>query len=71
MDYHEHSIGSGANAKAACYVELRLENGPTLFGAAIDSNIVTASFKAVISAVNRQLKQNEKAGAPAGSVAAA
>ena len=56
MDYHEHSIGSGANAQAACYVELRLANGPTLFGAAIDSNIVTASFKAVLSAVNRQLK---------------
>jgi len=55
MDYHEHAIGSGADARAACYVELRLGNGPTLFGAAIDSNILTASFKAVLSAVNRQL----------------
>jgi 2-isopropylmalate synthase len=55
MDYHEHAIGSGADAKAACYVELRLGNGPTLFGAAIDSNILTASFKAVLSAVNRHL----------------
>ncbi|MES2315857.1 MAG: 2-isopropylmalate synthase [Pseudomonadota bacterium] len=55
MDYHEHAIGSGANARAACYVELRLENGPTVFGAGIDSNIVTASFKAVLSAVNREL----------------
>jgi 2-isopropylmalate synthase len=55
MDYHEHAIGSGANAQAACYVELRLDNGPTLFGAALDSNILTASFKAVLSAVNRQL----------------
>ena len=55
MDYHEHAIGSGANAKAACYVELRLANGPTIFGAGIDSNILTASFKAVLSAVNRQL----------------
>jgi 2-isopropylmalate synthase len=70
MDYHEHSIGSGANAKAACYVELRLANGPTLFGAAIDSNIVTASFKAVLSAVNRQITQQEAA-APAGADAAA
>lgn len=59
MDYHEHSIGSGANAQAACYVELRLDNGPTLFGAAIDSNIVTASFKAVLSAVNRRIGQTE------------
>ncbi len=71
MDYHEHSIGSGANAKAACYVELRLANGPTLFGAAIDSNIVTASFKAVLSAVNRQIKLRESAATPAGADAAA
>ncbi len=55
MDYHEHAIGSGANAQAACYVELRLNNGPTLFGVAVDANIVTASFKAVLSAINRQL----------------
>lgn len=55
MDYHEHSIGSGANARAACYVELRVGSGPTLFGAGIDSNIVTASFHAVLSAVNRHM----------------
>ena len=55
MDYHEHSIGSGANARAACYVELRVDNGSTVFGAGIDANIVTASFRAVLSAVNRHL----------------
>jgi 2-isopropylmalate synthase len=60
MDYHEHAIGSGANARAACYVELRVANGPTLFGAGIDSNILTASFKAVLSAVNRQLAAAEQ-----------
>ena len=64
MDYHEHAIGSGADARAACYVELRVGNGPTLFGAGIDSNIVTASFKAVLSAVNRHTA-SEAAGAPA------
>ena len=58
MDYHEHSIGSGADARAACYVELRLADGPTVFGAGIDSNIVTASFKAVLSAVNRELARS-------------
>ncbi|WP_151637282.1 2-isopropylmalate synthase [Noviherbaspirillum aerium] len=55
MDYHEHAIGAGADARAACYVELRVNNGPTLFGVGVDSNIVTASFKAVLSAVNREL----------------
>jgi len=70
MDYHDHAIGHGANARAACYVELRLDNGPTLFGAGIDSNIVTASFKAVLSAVNRQLRQKEAAPATASDAAA-
>ncbi len=55
MDYHEHAIGSGANARAACYIELRLADRPTLFGAGLDSDIVTASLQAVLSAVNRQL----------------
>ena len=66
MDYHEHAIGSGADAKAACYVELRVGNGPTLFGVGIDSNIVTASFKSVLSAVNRHMAASgEAAGAMA------
>lgn len=55
MDYHEHAIGRGADARAACYVELRVGSGQTLFGVGIDSNIVTASFRAVLSAVNRHL----------------
>ena len=71
MDYHEHSIGSGANARAACYVELRVGNGPTLFGAGIDSNIVTASFHAVLSAVNRHMAaQGAAAGAAHSAIAA-
>jgi 2-isopropylmalate synthase len=53
MDYHEHAIGGGADARAVCYVEVRVAGGPTVFGAGIDSNIVTASFKAVLSALNR------------------
>jgi 2-isopropylmalate synthase len=55
MDYHEHAIGAGANAQAASYVELRVGDGPTTFGVGVDGNIATASFKAVISAVNRHL----------------
>lgn len=55
MDYHEHAIGSGADARAACYVELRVQGGQTLFGVGVDANIVNASFKAVLSAVNRHM----------------
>ncbi|MFJ3058296.1 2-isopropylmalate synthase [Herbaspirillum sp. NPDC087042] len=69
MDFHEHAIGAGADAKAASYIELRLNEAPTGFGVGIDANIVTASFKAVLSAVNRQIAISESAN-PAGSAQA-
>ncbi len=55
MDYHEHASGHDADAQAVCYVELRAGNRPALYGVGIDANVATASFKAVLSAVNRQL----------------
>ena len=55
MDYHEHAVGAGANATAVSYVELRVNEGDALHGVGMDSNIVTASFKAILSAVNREL----------------
>jgi 2-isopropylmalate synthase len=53
LDYHEHSIGAGANARAAAYLELRIDNMRTLFGVGIDTNIATASMKAVLSGLRR------------------
>ena len=53
LDYHEHAIGSGAQARAAAYLELRIGDTRTLFGVAIDANIVTASMKAVMSGLHR------------------
>lgn len=45
-----------APTRAACYVEVRLGDSPTGFGAGIDANLVTASPRAVISGVNRHLQ---------------
>jgi 2-isopropylmalate synthase len=56
LDYHEHAIGAGANANAVSYVEIRMGDGVSLFGVGIDSDIVTASLKAVVGAVNRALR---------------
>ncbi|WP_227461420.1 2-isopropylmalate synthase [Cupriavidus pauculus] len=58
MDYHEHAMASGADARAACYVEVRVGDSPTGFGAGMDANIVTASLKAMVSGVNRHLATN-------------
>jgi len=57
MDYHEHAIGAGANAKAASYIEIRLDGERPLHGIGIDENITTASFRALFSALNRAVKQ--------------
>ncbi|QHE86329.1 2-isopropylmalate synthase [Hydrogenophaga sp. BPS33] len=53
LDYHEHAIGSGAEARAVAYVELRIDDHRTLFGVGIDANIVSASFKAIVSGMQR------------------
>jgi 2-isopropylmalate synthase len=53
MDYHEHAIGTGTDTRAACYVELRVGDAPTGFGVGVHGDIVTASFMAILSAVNR------------------
>jgi 2-isopropylmalate synthase len=53
LDYHEHAIDSGAQAKAAAYLELRIGQRPTLFGVGIDANILSASMKAVLSGMQR------------------
>ncbi len=53
MDYSEHAMGQGANAKAIAYVEARTADGKRLFGVGSHPNIVTASLKAVTCAVNR------------------
>jgi 2-isopropylmalate synthase len=52
LDYHEHALSSGGDAIAAAYVEC-LVGDQVLWGVGLDPNIVTASLKAVISAVNR------------------
>jgi 2-isopropylmalate synthase len=52
LDYHEHAMSSGGDAQAAAYIECDVD-GRTVWGVGLDANIVTASVKAVTSAVNR------------------
>nr|WP_231121739.1 2-isopropylmalate synthase [Motilibacter peucedani] len=52
LDYNEHALSSGGDARAAAYLECAVGDR-VLWGVGIDANIVTASLKAVVSAVNR------------------
>jgi 2-isopropylmalate synthase len=57
LDYAEHAMSAGGDARAAAYVECEVRFGDapatTVWGVGIDGNIVTASLKAILSAVNR------------------
>ncbi|MDR3436981.1 2-isopropylmalate synthase [Telmatospirillum sp.] len=53
VDYSEHAIGRGANAKAVAYVEIAAKDG-SVTGVGMDEDIVTASLRAVLSALNRR-----------------
>ena len=55
LDYAEHALSEGRDAKAASYVECEVD-GQVLWGVGIDPSITTSSFKAVISAINRALR---------------
>ncbi len=52
LDYSEHAMSAGEEAKAAAYVEASV-NGQTIWGVGIATSITTASLRAVVSAVNR------------------
>ena len=61
IDYHEHAVGRGANATAACYVEIQDGSGRVLHGVGIDPSIVTASLKATLGAVMRLMRREGRA----------
>jgi 2-isopropylmalate synthase len=52
LDYAEHALSAGDDARAAAYLECAIGDR-VLWGVGIDSSIVAASLKAVVSAVNR------------------
>ena len=59
LNYHEHAIGGGEDANAVAYVQLRVGADQTAYGVGLDPNIVTATLKAVLSAINRAVQRGQ------------
>ena len=57
INYDEHAISVGSNAKAICYIELQKPDGNHIFGVGIHSGIVVASLLGILCAINRAEKQ--------------
>jgi len=58
LNYSEHSLGQGAEAKAVSYIQIKTDRGRTTYGAATHTNIELASIRAIVSAVNRSLARS-------------
>ncbi|MCA1936885.1 MAG: 2-isopropylmalate synthase [Asticcacaulis sp.] len=52
LDYHEHALSRGTDARAVAYVECRTADDRKVFGVGMDVDSATASVKAILSAAN-------------------
>jgi 2-isopropylmalate synthase len=59
VDYSEHAVGAGSSAAAVAYVETQSGDGTVLWGVGRHESILTASLRAIVSAVNRR-RRDEK-----------
>jgi 2-isopropylmalate synthase len=60
VDYSEHAVTAGAGARAVAYVETTDGDSRTRWGVGIDPSILTASLKAVVSAVNGRRRSDPR-----------
>jgi 2-isopropylmalate synthase len=52
-NYSEHALSAGEEAAAIAYIQIKLSDSRTRWGAGVDTNIELASVKAVLNALNR------------------
>jgi 2-isopropylmalate synthase len=57
-NYDEHALDEGSESKAVAYIEIEYPDGTRFWGAGIDTDIIIASIKAVVSSLNRFAKKN-------------
>ena len=53
LTYSEHALEIGQSSRAMAYIGVKGENGKITWGAGMDTDIITASILALVSAINR------------------
>jgi 2-isopropylmalate synthase len=56
LDYSEHALGTGTDARAATYIECTTPDGRSVWGVGIDQDVATASVRAILSAANSAVR---------------
>jgi 2-isopropylmalate synthase len=55
LTYSEHALEIGSTSRAMAYISITGEDGKVIWGAGMDTDIITASVKALFSAINRMI----------------
>ena len=58
--YHEHALTRGSGAKAVSYIEILDADEESWWGAGVDTDIIVASIKSLLSALNRSSGKRKK-----------
>ena len=55
LTYNEHALEIGQSARAIAYISITGADGKVTWGAGMDTDIITASIQALLSAINRMV----------------
>jgi 2-isopropylmalate synthase len=58
--YHEHALTRGSSSKAVSYIEILDQDEESWWGAGVDTDIIVASIKSLLSALNRSAAKSKK-----------
>ncbi len=56
VEYHEHALATGSDAKAICLLAIENAGGGRCYGVGVSRNTIAASLQGVIAAINRRWK---------------
>lgn len=55
VTYNEHALEIGQSSRAIAYISITADDGKVFWGAGMDTDIITASIQALVSAINRMV----------------
>ena len=55
LTYNEHALEIGQTSRAIAYISITGDDGKVTWGAGMDTDIITASIQALVSAINRMI----------------
>ena len=59
LTYNEHALEIGQTSRAIAYISITGDDGKVTWGAGMDTDIITASIQALISAINRMVRSHQ------------